>query len=90
MRDGYPIPLYSVGTLNTQIIEKEIYMTKIYEVTRSYTTCDVHVVKANNEEEAKKKVSVLGEYINHKSYDSDYDDEVTVWEVTDSELWKDV
>jgi hypothetical protein len=24
MRDGYPIPLYSVGTLNTQIIEKEI------------------------------------------------------------------
>ena len=58
-------------------------MTKVYEVTRSYTTCDVHVVKANNEEEAKKKVVVLGEYITHKSYDSDYDDEVAVWEVTD-------
>jgi hypothetical protein len=58
-------------------------MTKVYEVTRSYTTCDVHVVEANNEEEAEKKVVELGEYITQKSYDSDYDDEVTVWEVTD-------
>jgi hypothetical protein len=65
-------------------------MTKTYEVVRSYTTCDVHTVEANNEEEAKIKVLEHGEYITHKSYDNDYDDEVTVWEVTDSELWKGV
>ena len=63
-------------------------MNKTYEVTRSYTTCDVHIVEAKNEEEAKRKVVKQGEYINCKSYDSDYDDEVTVWEVTDSELHK--
>tara|TARA_R100001198_G_C5133515_1_gene150651 strand:+ start:126 stop:407 length:282 start_codon:yes stop_codon:yes gene_type:complete len=60
-------------------------MTKIYEVTRSYTTSDVYVVKANSEEEAKKKVVVLGGYSTHNSYDSDYDDEVLVWEVTDDQ-----
>lgn len=59
-------------------------MTKVYEVTRSYTTCEVHLVEANNEEEAKKKVVVLGQYTTQKSYDGDYDDLVTVSEVTDS------
>ena len=59
-------------------------MTKIYEVVRSYTTCDVHTVEANNEEEAKIKVLEHGEYITHKSYDSDYDDEVTVSEIKEN------
>lgn len=58
-------------------------MTKTYEVVRSYTTCDVHTVEANSEEEAKIKV-MCGYYITHKNYDSDYDDEVTVSEIKEN------
>jgi len=63
---------------------------KIYEVLRSYSSTEVHHVKANNEEEALEKFED-GEYSHYKTYDGDYDDLIQVcnddgpWELDDYE-----
>lgn len=50
---------------------------KVYEVLKSYSTVEVHHVKAKDEDEAVKLVDKQGRL--HKSYDDDYDDLVQVW-----------
>jgi len=51
---------------------------KVYEVLTSYSSTEVHHVKANNEKEALERFE-NGESNHMKTYDGDYDDLIQVW-----------
>ncbi len=52
-----------------------------YEVMRSYTVCSVAIVEAENSDEAIEK-AIVGDCITVKEYDSDYDEDITVEEIS--------
>ena len=54
-----------------------------YEVLHSYTTVEVHIVPAENEDQAKE-LAMAGEYF-YKTYDGDYDDEITVIQIEEED-----
>ena len=50
-----------------------------YEVLQGYSMVEVHIVPAENEDQAKE-LAMTGEYF-YKTYDGDYDDELTVTQI---------
>jgi len=54
-----------------------------YEVLQGYSMVEVHIVPAENEDQAKE-LAMTGEYF-HKTYDGDYDDELTVTQIEEAD-----